>query len=121
MIPHDQLHEIVKFFDCPVFEELKDDLGTAEVSWEKFCKLPYEKQLANMAEEVMVLSLERVILPAAKDNLLYNEKEIIIKFMAKMCYHYLPIEFRFFAIDNFFQVVNFIPKGFAEKVIGKVI
>lgn len=117
LIPHDNLHQMIKFYDRPMFEYIKQDTSKAEIDYQLFSMLPYEKQLANMAEEVMALSLERVILPAVVSGQRYSEYGTKCKLTSELCCNYLPFEFRFFAVDNFFQIVNFIPKDFAKPVI----
>ena len=116
--PHDNLHQMIKFYDRPMFEYIKKDISQAEIDYQLFSVLPYEKQLANMAEEVMALSLERVILPAIVSGKRYSEYGTKCKLTSELCFNYLPFEFRLFVVDNFFQIVNFIPKDFAKPVIA---
>lgn len=118
IVPHDNLHQMIKFYERPMFEYIKKDLSKAEIDYQMFRALPYEKQLANMAEEVMALALERIIIPAEIKQEIYSERHTKFKLTSDLCCNYLPFEFRFWAIDHFYQIVDFIPDGFSKPVVS---
>ncbi|PKK65168.1 hypothetical protein RhiirC2_868938 [Rhizophagus irregularis] len=63
VVPHDKLHELVKYGDHPIYEGLKNDKSKAMIEKSFFQKLDYQKQLDCMKEEAMVIALERYLIP----------------------------------------------------------
>ena len=120
-VPHDDIHLAVKFYQRPLFESIKEDLNKAAISLPLFLALPYEKQLKTIAEETMVLAIERFILPKAMARDDYSETEAMIKTAARMCHHYLPVEFRMFAVDNFYKILDVIPEDFSKTIVERVL
>jgi hypothetical protein len=127
IVPHDLIHDVVKFYKRPLFESIKYDLTKAKIDLDLFNKLSYDDKLKNIAEEVMVLSIERVFLPMYLEG-----KEIsdwyfnfhLKETLAKVCNNYLPFDFRMFAIDNFYSILDYIQKHkmmrYLEELKGKL-
>lgn len=116
-MPHDQIHEFVKFGNVPMFTLLKDDLGMAQISYSRFLDFSFSDKIKNMQEEAMVLALERYILPSVVDGIPFSEKLSCLKIMKQLCYNYLPFNFRQFAVDNFNLILGGIPIGFSDDPI----
>lgn len=106
IIPHDNIHYATCFFDEPLFRKVKDDLGKAEMSESKVNALSNDLKIKLIQEEIMALSIERVILPAIKENKTYDARSAYIDTASKMVYNYLPMYLRFFAADNFLEITN---------------
>ena len=119
-VEHDLLHEAVKFGSRPMFEQLKDDLSKADVSYDKFVALSHIDKVRALQEEVMALALERYIIPSHMDGVDCAPGIACFKIMKEMCFNFLPMKFRFFAIDNFDEVVSTIPQGFEKKGLGLI-
>jgi hypothetical protein len=62
MIKHDDIHELVKFNDNPLYMKLKTDQSKALCLKKLWDKLTYNEQLQDVMEEAMVLALERYLL-----------------------------------------------------------
>lgn len=120
IVPHDELHDMVKFFDRPLFERMKVDTSKAAISYEKFCGLNIDVQIKAIQEEVMVLAIERHILPDYLEGKKPAPGAACFKIARQMCFNYLPFQFRFFAVDNFDLIFRTIPDGFERPVIDRV-
>lgn len=120
VIPHDEIHEIVKFFGRPMFEQMKTNKSRAAISYEKFCGLGFDLQVKAIQEEIMVLAAERYIIPDYLEGKNMAPGAACFKVTRQMCFNYLPFQFRFFAVDNFDQIFRSIPNGFERPVIDRV-
>jgi hypothetical protein len=60
---HDELHELVKYGDQPIYEGLKLDPSKAKLERTLFEQLPYEQQLQLVREEAMAICTERMVIP----------------------------------------------------------
>lgn len=116
-IPHDDIHRLLKHKDKPMFEYIKDDLNTANISQAKFESLSYEEKILNVREECMVLTCERFVVPAHFSSAPYKIKDWIHIIMRKLCTELLPSWMRLFAIDNYEVITGGISPTFYEKVI----
>lgn len=119
-VEHDKIHEVIKFCDVPIFQMLKDDQSKANISFEKFQALSFDLKIKNIQEECMVLALERHLIPAHFNKTTVSEKFALTDIMRKMCYNFLPYEFRFFAIDYFDVILGTIPVGFSDRAIKEL-
>jgi hypothetical protein len=61
---HDWLHEVVAHPDVPMYTKCVDDGQEVMISKEKFMKLDKSQQLRMFLEEIMVISLERWVIPS---------------------------------------------------------
>lgn len=61
---HDWLHEVVAYPDVPMYTKCVDDNQEVMISKEKFMKLDKNQQLRMFLEEIMVISLERWVIPS---------------------------------------------------------
>ncbi len=104
--------------DEPAFLKCKEDPTQANVKLELFNNLSLEEKLQFHAEEVMALSLERVLIPARLRHAHINRElhnKAVILFLSRVCNHFLPVEFRHWAIDHFYDILDSIPFDFVEK------
>lgn len=62
-VQHDDIHEAVKHLDRPAYEYYKPDATEVFTSKEMFYSVDEQVRLYGALEEVMVLSIERAILP----------------------------------------------------------
>lgn len=106
LLPHDNIHWATCFFDKPLFMMVKDDLDKAEMNPDKVNALSQDYKIKLIQEETMALAIERYILPSVRSKALYNAQEAYSSTAAKMVYNYLPMFLRFFAIDNFLEILN---------------
>ncbi len=116
-VDHDAIHEAVKLGDVPVFRLLKDDPGSADVSYARFLALPFERKMHNMMEECMVLTLERHAIPARLDGRPFRERQSLRAVLGEMCFNYLPFDFRLFCVDLFEEVLAGVPAGFSGRAM----
>lgn len=122
VVDHDQLHFVLKYYDRPLFESIKKDLSRAAIDFSLFQALSYKNQLRTIAEEVMVLTSERFLIPKlqrseplnidAFEDFLQSSLQNIA---SQMCHNFLPIDFRRFAIENYYQILQEIPENFWTK------
>ncbi len=119
MVPHDNIHYATCFFDEPLFRSVKDDLSKAAMSEDKVNALSDDLKIKLIQEEIMALSIERGILPAIKENSTYDSHAVYVDTACKMVYNYLPMFLRFFAADNFLQIVN-LPVDYVDKFLKNV-
>ncbi|GES76289.1 hypothetical protein GLOIN_2v1798535 [Rhizophagus clarus] len=101
-IPHDDIHELIKYGDRPIYESLKKDKSKAWIEKSLFEKIDYQTKLNCVREEAMAIALERYLIPMiSKDqetsyNLALN----------RICTTLTKGWFRQFAVDNYPQLIN---------------
>lgn len=105
-LPHDNIHYATCFYNRPLFMEVKDDLSRAEMNPEKVFKLSHEDQIKLIQEECMALAIERYILPCVKENKPFDARQAYVDTAARMVYNYLPMFLKFFAADNFMEIIH---------------
>lgn len=59
---HDSLHEIVKYYDEPLYKKLLIDNDKPLISKKKYFEMPFIDQIRNVKEEAMTIGLERFYL-----------------------------------------------------------
>ncbi len=62
-ISHDQLHQLVKYDDCPKYQLIKPDPAMAAISDKMFESLSDDDKMKVVLEEAFVIALERRIVP----------------------------------------------------------
>jgi hypothetical protein len=60
---HDELHEIVKYYNRPIYTTLKQDPAKARLEKSLFVELTHKDQLRLVREEAMAIGMERVLVP----------------------------------------------------------
>ena len=109
-IDHDELHQLVAFYDKPLFTKFKKDLTKALIDRDLFEKATFYFQIQLVQEEIMALTLERFML-AEKTNL------AIIRFPQRaylsayelLCTRLSKGWFREFALKHY-SILKFVPK-----------
>lgn len=120
LIPHDEIHEMVKFNERPLYTYLKDDQSKAKVLYSKFLQLSHEMQIQNFQEECMALTIERRIIPSVLKKKSINYASATKSTLEELCYNYLPFEFRMDCIDNFDVILDTIPEKYWVPVLKKI-
>lgn len=115
-VDHDSLHWAIKFYDEPLFLEAKDDPDRAELSSGAVLEMTDEHKIQMIQEEVMALSLEREIIPALIKKEKYDANLSYARYAGKMVYHYLPEWLRFFAADNFLDILD-VKKNYVQECL----
>lgn len=114
---HDWLHELVAFGDHPIYLDMKRDLSLAWCEkdlWDEFSK---EKQRQCVAEEAMVIALERFLIPNDWEFSLFGA---YYKALTKVCTTLTSGWFRDFAIDNHPEIMALFDKQKFEQLKGKL-
>ncbi|GBB88239.1 hypothetical protein RclHR1_01480004 [Rhizophagus clarus] len=101
-VPHDDLHELVKYGDHPIYQGLKDDQSKAWIKKSLFEKLDYQTKLNCVKEEAMAIALERYLIPMASKN---QETSYNLA-LFRICTTLTKGWFRQFAIDNYPRLSN---------------
>ncbi|GBC00959.1 hypothetical protein RclHR1_04010006 [Rhizophagus clarus] len=101
-VPHDDLHELVKYGDHPIYQGLKDDQSKAWIKKSLFEKLDYRTKLNCVKEEAMAIALERYLIPMISKN---QETSYNLA-LVRICTTLTRGWFRQFAIDNYPRLSN---------------
>ncbi|GBC09941.1 hypothetical protein RclHR1_09210010 [Rhizophagus clarus] len=101
-IPHDDIHERVKYGDQPIYEGLKEDKSKAWIKKSLFEKIDYQTKLNCVKEEAMTIALERYLIPMTSKN---QETSYNLA-LVKICTTLTKGWFRQFAVDNYPQLLN---------------
>lgn len=110
---HDYLHELMAFYNKPLYTQLQYYSSMAWCEKELWDKLSYEDKCKCVAEETYVISLERFLIPSDWN---YYNKLAFIKSLHKVCTTLTSGWFRDFAIDNYPSIINM----FSEDKINQV-
>jgi hypothetical protein len=112
---HDDLHEVVKHFDKPIYEMMKnkENLNMAWCDKDLFFNLPYEYRVNAVQEEAYVISLERYIIPkiGEYDDLLWCYKRALMRICTTLCSGF----FREFAVENYNIIIDNFNEEFYRK------
>lgn len=114
---HDYLHELVAFYDKPLYTQLLRDKTLAWCEQTEWNKLDHADKVRCVQEEVYVIATERFIIPKGFD---FNTKIAYNKALNKVCTTLCSGWFRDFAIDNYLEIVNSYDKKKFETVINKL-
>lgn len=106
VVEHDSLHYATCFYEKPLFLSAKDDLTKAALSKEKVRQMSHLHKIQMIQEEIMALALERHIIPCMMEKKPYNALSAYHKTAAKMVHNYLPYFLRYFAADNFIEILD---------------
>lgn len=99
---HDYLHELVAYYDKPLYTRLTPDPNSVWCSADLWDKLSYQGKCKCVSEEVIVTALERFVIP----NLNYSTKHAYLRALDKVCTTMCSGWFRDFAIDNYPQIIE---------------
>jgi hypothetical protein len=111
---HDDIHEVMKHHDVPVYEMMKRDFGLAKCEKDMFFALPYDYQIQAVQEEAYTIALERYIVPQAGEdwqNYLNCYKKALMRICTTLCSGW----FRSFAIENYNVIVERYNPDFVKR------
>lgn len=97
--PHDHLHELVKYYDEPLYKKIKQDQNKALVSKKMWNELNDEQKVQLAKEEAMVIAIERYLLKGEKDEQKAYEQAI-----ARLATSMTKGWFQDFIIDNYLEI-----------------
>ncbi|CAB4426208.1 unnamed protein product [Rhizophagus irregularis] len=100
-IPREDLHELVKYGDHPIYQGLRDGQSKA-LKKSLFEKLDYQTKINCIKEEAMVIALERYLIPMISKDQENSYKLALVR----ICTTLTKVWFRQFAIDNYPQLSN---------------
>jgi hypothetical protein len=104
---HDDLHEVVAYYDRPLYERLKVDGSMAKCEKDLWNELSHEDKVNCVREEAYVIALERFIIPhLIKGERHRNQYFAFYAALEKICSTLTSGWFRDFAIDNYFEIKN---------------
>ena len=114
---HDDLHEIVKHFDKPIYEMLKKE-ENFEMAWcekDMFFDLPFDYQIKCVQEEAYVIALERYIIPKEGnfEDFFWCYKRALMRICTTLCSGF----FRDFAIENYNLIIDQYKSDFYYKYL----
>lgn len=114
---HDYLHELVAFNDVPMYTKMLRGDGTVWCNkdvWDTFSHL---EKLQTVAEEVMVIAIERFMIPKEWD---FNSRIAYNRALKKVCTTLCKGWFRDFAIDNYPLLLGMFDKQRILNVKSKL-
>lgn len=103
---HDSVHRMVAFFDAPMFTYFLKDGEEVLTDKNKFFVLPYEKQLAAVIEETIVLTLERNIIPSKKKPDEFEVRRLMIRQLGLLITRYTSGWFPLFVAENWMNIIR---------------
>uniref|UniRef100_U9UP99 Uncharacterized protein n=1 Tax=Rhizophagus irregularis (strain DAOM 181602 / DAOM 197198 / MUCL 43194) TaxID=747089 RepID=U9UP99_RHIID len=101
-ISHEDLYELVKYGDHPIYQGLRDGQSKELIKKSLFEKLDYQTKINCMKEVVMVIALERYLIPMISNDQENSYKLALFRFCAKLTKGW----FHQFAIDNYPRLSN---------------
>ena len=102
---HDWIHELVAYYDRPLFERLKHR-GEEQSAWcakDLWFRLPERDKTRCVAEEAHVIACERFMIP---NDWQYSSKKAYYQAVRKVCTTLCSGWFRDWAIDHFPEVLE---------------
>lgn len=112
---HDYLHTLVAFDDSPVYTKMLRDPKLAWCEKEKWLNLIHRERINAVAEETLVIALERFMVPS---NWKHAPKHAYMKALKKVCTTLCSGWFRDFAIDNYPEIVGVYNENVFNHVKG---
>jgi len=110
---HDFLHELVAFYDKPLYTRLQRDSTRAWCDKDLWDKLSLEDKTKCVAEETQVIAIERYLVPKEWN---YPVKHAYLKSLDKVCTTLCSGWFRDHAIDYYPEVINLCNPAKFEKI-----
>ncbi|RGB21624.1 hypothetical protein C1646_777620 [Rhizophagus diaphanus] len=101
-IPHDDIHELVKYGERPIYESLIIDKSKALIEKSLFENIDYQTKLNCVKEEAMTITLERYLIPMVSKN---QETSYNLA-LARICTTLSKGWFCQFVIDNYPKLSN---------------
>lgn len=108
---HDSIHEVIAYYDEPIYKSTLKSQDSVLCDKEKFEKLSFENKIKMVKEEIFVTALERYLIPS---NFKYSINLAYWRSLKKLTTTMSSGWFKFFIIDNFLDLYknddNFIEK-----------
>ena len=109
---HDYLHELLAYYDKPLYTKLQKDTSKAWCDKDLWYNLSHQDKLRCVAEETKVIAVERFLVSS---NWTCNSKLAYMKSLEKVCTTLCSGWFRDFAIDNYPEVLaEYNPEQFVK-------
>lgn len=119
-IDHDLIHEQVAYDTKPAYSKMQKD-ETVECHKDLWKAMSQEEKLQCVAEEAMVIAIERHLLPAQMENSLGKPPYLAFKWaLWRICTTLCSGWFRDFAIDNYYDVLNMYDENKINQVVKTI-
>jgi hypothetical protein len=100
---HDYLHELVVYYDQPLYKRLQRDPTSAWCDYGLWLELTHKERMECIAEEAHVIAIERFMVPK---DWKFPTKQAYMKSIDKICTTLTSGWFRAYAIDNYPELFN---------------
>jgi len=100
---HDYLHELVAYYDKPLYTRLQRDASSAWCEKDLWDELSIDDKIKCVAEETQVIAIERFLVPK---DWQYPVRHAYIKALDKVCTTLCSGWFRDFGIDYYPEIFN---------------
>lgn len=101
---HDWLHELVAFYDKPLYTHLQTNPNEAWCDKNLWNQLTHKNKLKCVAEEASVIAIERWLVPSGWTH---YKKLAYLKALRKVCTTLTSGWFRDFSIDHYDELVGY--------------
>ncbi|PKY52624.1 hypothetical protein RhiirA4_470375 [Rhizophagus irregularis] len=101
-ISHEDLYELVKYGDHPIYQGLRDGQSKVLIKKSLFEKLDYQTKINCIKEVAMVIALERYLIPMISKDQENSYKLALVRICTKLTKGW----FHQFAIDNYPRLSN---------------
>ena len=124
VLDHDDIHEVVKYEDVPMYEKMKpcDSMEKAMCSKDMWEKFTHKQKINTVLEETHTIALERFLIPERLDmNPQYSigrpwgKHSAFSYALEKVCTTLCSGWFRDFAIDNWLEIRNSMDHSYDQK------
>lgn len=110
---HDYLHELVAYYDKPLYARLLRNTSLAWCDEDKWEQLSDHDKSLCVAEEVQVIAIERFMIPK---DWMYPYKLAYMKSLEKVCTTLCSGWFRDHAIDNYPAILELVDESRINKI-----
>ncbi len=110
---HDDLHEVYKHLDVPIYQKMKYDQALAKCESSLFFKLTHEERVMCVLEEAYVIATERYLLKAD-----ISPRDAFMRALKRICTTLCSGFFREFAVDHYFEIMTSLDEKFPRKVVN---
>lgn len=114
-IVHDELHIVYAHDEIPMYQkmQLNPELVDCDLGlWNKFT---HQQKIKAILEEAYVIATERMIVPSIIKDRKYNTKDAFLWSMKRICTTLTQGWFREFAVNNYFEILNYHDPKYFEK------
>lgn len=117
---HDDIHQAVAFEEAPLYQSIKTDPSLAACSDGLFREMAHSRKIKTIQEEMIVIALERKIIPAIEADEEYDLEKAIRWAVARVSTTLMKGAFRRFALENHPEILSSFPRDFVEKFYSAV-